>query len=78
MDEINSFNEVFAVARERDLYLDSLYQDREGQFVAAWRAGARIPGERRGAPTRRLHPFNATRDALLTLLDEAPEEDLFA
>jgi len=35
MDEINSFNEVFAVARERDLYLDSLYQDREGQFVAA-------------------------------------------
>ena len=37
--EINSFNELFACAKEHGAYLDSFYQDADGQFAASWRAG---------------------------------------
>ena len=78
--EINSFNELFACAKEHGAYLDSFYQDTDGQFAASWRAGPRIPGERRCPHAKRVHPFNAARDALLALIETAPadaEEDLF-
>lgn len=68
MEEINSFNELFACAKERGAYLDSFYQDSRGAFKAAWRAGPHIPGDRRGPHVERIHPFNAARDALLALL----------
>ena len=70
--EINSFNELFACAKEHGAYLDSFYQDADGQFAASWRAGPRIPGERRCPHAKRVHPFNAARDALLTLIETAP------
>ena len=31
--EINSFNELFACAKEHGAYLDSFYQDADGQFA---------------------------------------------
>lgn len=71
--EINSFNELFACAKEHGAYLDSFYQDADGQFAASWRAGPRIPGERRCPHAKRVHPFNAARDALLTLIETAPK-----
>ena len=74
MTEINSFNQLFTEAKERGLFLDSLYQDAAGAFRATWRAGARIPGER-GPQVERIHPFNAARDALLAMIDD--EEDMF-
>ena len=79
MEEITSFNAIFSVAKERGAYLDSFYQGAAGTFKASWRAGPRIPGNR-GPHVERVHPFNAARDALLTLIETAPadaEEDLF-
>jgi hypothetical protein len=84
MEEITSFNQLFAAAKERSVYLDSFYQDARGAFKASWRAGPRIPGDRRGPQVERVHPFNAARDALIALLNDAepgeagpPVEDLF-
>ena len=70
IEEITSFNELFSVAKERDAYLDSFYQDATGAFKASWRAGPRIPGSR-GPHVERVPPFNAARDALLALLNDA-------
>ena len=76
--EINSFNQLFAEARERRFLLTTLHQQNDGQFVANWRRGGAEP--RAGETVVRVHPFNAARDALLTLIETAPadaEEDLF-
>jgi hypothetical protein len=78
MEEMTSFNAVFAEAKQRGVYLDSFYQDSAGAFKASWRAGPRIPGDRRGPQVERVHPFNAARDALLALIETTPvEDDLF-
>jgi hypothetical protein len=76
MIEINSFNELFACAKERDVRLDTLHQNAGGEFVAAWRA---TRPHRLGPSLSRIHPFNAARDALLALIDEQPatEDELF-
>jgi hypothetical protein len=78
MEEITSFNALFSVAKERGAYLDSFYQDATGAFKASWRDGPGFTGSR-GPHVERVHPFNAARDALLALLDdaEAPANDLF-
>ena len=71
MEEMTSFNAVFAEAKTHNAYLDSFYQDADGQFAASWRAGPHILGARRGAHVRRIHPYNAARDALLALINDA-------
>ncbi len=57
--EINSFNQLFAEARERRFLLTTLHQQNDGQFVANWRRGDAEP--RAGETVVRVHPFNAAR-----------------
>lgn len=80
MDEIASFNSLFADAANKRFKVESFRQDDHGFFYACWRTADNIVGPE----LKRRLPFNAALDAYVALRDRngpadepAVENDLF-
>lgn len=75
MIELNTFNEVFSLAKAKGLVLNSFNQMSDSRFRVNWKWVSKAGTPRFPDPVEHERPFDALRDALLVALQSKPAQE---